>query len=118
MLMIRNNYQNNFGDNIFNPDIVKSKMVNLIAPVELLTSGLTLDRLMLESYSGEIFESQRQALKKERNWYFHFTGLQKSKLFPFLDQVNYLLGNEQYVVRETGQNILVRNHQGSLIYLE
>ncbi len=83
-----------------------------------MTSSITLYSLILESYPGEIFESQRQVVKKDRNWYFYFTGLQKSKLFPFLDKVNSLLGNEQYVVREKGQDILIRNSQGSLIYLE
>ncbi len=93
-------------------------MVNFVETVDLMTSGLTLDSLMLESYPGEIFESQRQAVKQDRKWYFYFTGLQKIKLFPFLDEVNYLLGNEQYVVREKGQNILTRTSKGSLIYLE
>ncbi len=93
-------------------------MINFVETVELMTSSLTLDRLMLEDYPGEIFESQRQAVKKDRNWYFYFTGLQKNKLFSFLSEVNPLLGNEQYVIREKGQNILVRNSQRELIYLE
>ncbi len=93
-------------------------MVALLETVELKTSSPTLDRLMLESYPGEIFESQRQAVKKDKIWYFHFTGLQKIKLFPFLDQVNSELGNEQYFVRENGQKILVRTSRGALVYLE
>ncbi len=91
-------------------------MVKFVETVELMTSGLTLDRLMLESYPGEIFESQRQVVKKDRTWYFYFTGLQKSKLFQFLERVNPLLDNEQYFVRENGQNILCRNPEGSIIY--
>ncbi len=93
-------------------------MVNLIETVELMTPSLTLDRLMLEDYPGTLFESQRQSVKKDRTWYFYFTGLQKSKLFSFLEMVNSFLGNEQYVVRENGQNILARTSEGSLIYLE
>ncbi len=118
MLMVCNNYQNNYNHNIFNSNIIKLKMVNIIETVELMTSGLTLDRLMLESYSGKIFESQRQAVRKDREWYFHFKGLQKNKLFQFLNEIDSLLDNEQYIVREKGQNILIRNSQGSLIYLE
>ncbi len=79
-------------------------MVRLVdKPVDLMTQSLTLDRLMLEDYPDTLFESQRKAVKKEREWYFHFSGLKKDILYPFLKSIESKLSHEAYIIRENGQ---------------
>ena len=95
-------------------------MVNFVDNefVELITTSPTLDAIILEEYPDTLFESQRQAIKKDKTWYFCFTDLERRAIYPFLEKINTRLGDSTYIVQENGQNVLVRDSEGKLIYLK
>ena len=95
-------------------------MVNFVDNefVELITTSLTLDAIIIEEYPDTLFESQRQAIIKDKTWYFRFTDLERRVIYPFLEKINTRLGDSTYIVRENGQDILVRYPSGRLIYLK
>ena len=86
--------------------------------VELVTTSPTLDAMMLGEYPGTLFESQREAVRNNKQWYFYFRDLQKDILYAFMNKISPHIERESYIIRENAQDAILKTPKGNFIKIE
>jgi len=88
--------------------------------IDLTTNSPTLQRIILEEYSGKIFPDQCHTNYSERDKSFSFSRLEKDRLYVLLINNSKELTNEDYLIQnyKTGEFIQLKEKGKTINGLE